>query len=94
MMLKRLLSAAFAMILAPTVAGLLPARAADEGTMVIGTVISVDRENGKITVGSETYTMDKQSGTSMMPAAGDKVALTYKDSGGQKIVTKIGQATQ
>jgi hypothetical protein len=41
----------------------------------------VDRENGKITVGSETYTMDKQSGTSMMPAVGDKVTLTYKDSG-------------
>jgi hypothetical protein len=94
MMPKRLLGATFAMILAPAVAGSLPARAADEGKRVIGTVMSVDRENGKITVGSETYTMDKQSGTSMMPHAGDKVTLTYKDSGGQKIVTTIGRAKQ
>ncbi len=91
---KRLLGGAFAMILAAGVAGSLPANAADEGTMVTGTVTSADAETGKVVINGETYMMDKQGGTNMLPAAGDKVSLTYKDSGGQKIVTRIGQATQ
>jgi Cu/Ag efflux protein CusF len=92
-MRKPFLGSAFAMVLAAVAAGPLPAMAA-EGTMVTGTVTSADQESGKVVINGETYMMDKQAGTVMMPAAGDKVSLTFRDEGGKKVVTRIGQATQ
>ncbi|MCE3245557.1 MAG: hypothetical protein K0S72_1685 [Arthrobacter sp.] len=93
-MRKPFLAGALALGLAAMATGPLPAMAADEGQMVTGTVTSVDEETGKVVINGETYMMDKQAGTVMLPDAGDKVSLTYRDQGGQKVVTRIGQATQ
>jgi hypothetical protein len=71
-----------------------PALAAGEGMSVTGTVTEADSESGKFKLNGETYSMAKQGGTSMMPQSGDKVTLTYEDRGGDKVVTRIGQATQ
>ena len=93
-MRKPFLAGALALALGAMATGPLPAMAADEGQKVTGTVSSVDQETGKVVIDGETYMMDKQAGTVMMPAAGDKVSLTYRDEGGKKVVTRIGQATQ
>jgi Cu/Ag efflux protein CusF len=92
-MRKLFLGHAFALAIV-AMASSSPVLAAGDGTMVTGTVTRADSESGKIVIDGETYTMDKQGGTSMMPNEGDKVSLTYEDRGGSKVVTRIGQATQ
>ena len=92
-MRKPFLGSAFALTFA-TMVGASPALAADEGKMVTGTVTEADSETGMITVDGQTYKMPQQSGTAMMPAPGDKISLFYREEGGQKVITRIGQAAQ
>lgn len=93
-MRKPVLGSILAAAMAAAALSPLPALAAGQGSMVTGTVTSADSESGKIVVNGETYVMDKQAGTAMMPASGDKVSLTYEERGGEKVVTRIGQAAQ
>jgi hypothetical protein len=69
------------------------------GKEVTGTVTSVDKQGGQIVVDGQTYQLSQGGGAgggaaTMMPAAGDKISFFYKDEGGKKVITRIGQAQQ
>jgi hypothetical protein len=69
------------------------------GKEVTGTVTTVDKQAGQIVVDGQTYQLSQGGGAgggaaTMMPAAGDKISFFYKDEGGKKVITRIGQAQQ
>ena len=69
------------------------------GKEVTGTVSQVDKQNRQIVVDGQTYQLSQGGGAgggaaTMMPAAGDKISFFYKDEGGKKVITRIGQAQQ
>ena len=67
---------------------------AASGTEVTGVVTSVDEEAHEIVIDGQTYAMPEQGGTAMLPAEGDRVTLFYREEGGQKVITRIGQPQQ
>jgi hypothetical protein len=70
------------------------AQQGDSGKEVTGIVTQVDKENRQFVVDGQTYSLEQSGGANMMPQAGNKVKFSYADRGGQKIVTRIGQAGQ
>ena len=64
-------------------------------TEVTGIVTQADKQARWIVVDGETYTFPETGGGDAgMPAAGEKVTLSYKESGGERVITKLGQAKQ
>ncbi len=80
----------------PTASGAIAEQEATaaSGTEVTGIVTSADEQTHEIIIDGETFVMPEQSGTAMMPAEGDKVTLFYREEGGQKVITRIGQPQQ
>jgi hypothetical protein len=65
------------------------------GTEVTGIVTQADKQARWIVVNGETYTFPETGGADAgMPAAGEKVTLSYKESGGKRVITKLGQPKQ
>jgi hypothetical protein len=82
-----------------TLSGVTMAQQNSSGKEVTGTVTSVDKQAGQIVVDGQTYQLSQGGGAgggaaTMMPAAGDKISFFYKDEGGKKVITRIGQAQQ
>ncbi len=61
------------------------------GTEVTGVVTSVDEQAHEIVIDGQTYVMPEQSGTALLPAEGDEVTLFYREEGGRRVITRIGQ---
>jgi hypothetical protein len=91
---QQLLSAASSLILLGTIAwpGGAPLAATSSEPEVTGIVARADREAGQIVINGETYIL--QGGEVTLPEAGSKVTLSYEERGGQKVITRIGQAKQ
>src|SRR4051812_4337569 len=65
------------------------------GTEVTGIVTQADKQARWIVVDGQTYTFPETGGGDAgMPAAGEKVTLSYRESGGKRAITKLGQAKQ
>ena len=65
----------------------------EEGTEVTGMVTAADPQTQKITIDDQSYVMPKE-GAALFPQVGSEVALFYKEEGGQKMITRIGQKQQ
>jgi hypothetical protein len=67
----------------------------EEGTQVTGMVTAVDPQTQKITIEDQTFVMPKEGGgAALFPQVGSEVTLSYKEEGGQKVITRIGQKQQ
>jgi hypothetical protein len=71
-----------------------PGAMTGSGTEVTGVVTAVDEQAHELVIDGQTYVMPEQSGTAMLPAEGDEVTLFYREEGGQKVITRIGQPRQ
>jgi len=93
---RQLLSAACCLtLLGATWTGSARAAETSSGTEVTGIVTQADQQARWIVVDGQTYTFPETGGGDVgMPAAGEKVTLSYKESGGKKVITKLGQAKQ
>ena len=94
---RELLSAAGALALLGPLTRAGDARAAEtsSGTEVTGIVTQADKQARWIVVDGQTYTFPETGGGDAgMPAAGEKVTLSYRESGGKRVITKLGQAKQ
>ncbi len=64
----------------------------DSGTEVTGVVTSADEQTREIVIDGQTYVMPAEGGgAALMPAEGDEVTLFYREEGGQRLITRIGQ---
>lgn len=66
--------------------------AATSGKEVTGLVTKIDQQTHAITIDGQEYVMVPTAGTAMMPSVGDRVSLNYREEGGKKVITRIGQA--
>ena len=58
-----------------------------------GVVTQADKQARWIVVDGQTYTFPETGGGDAgMLAAGEKVTLSYRESGGERVTTKLGQA--
>ena len=91
---KQLLSAASSLILLGTIAwpGGAPLAATSSEPEVTGIVTRADEQAGQIVINGETYIF--KGGEVSLPRAGSTVTVSYQERGGQKVITKIGQAKQ
>ncbi len=65
------------------------------GTEVTGIVTQADKQAGWIVVDGQTYTLSQEGGGEVtLPAAGQKITFSYQERGGQRVITRIGQAKQ
>jgi hypothetical protein len=65
------------------------------GTEVTGIITQADKQARWIVVDGQTYTFPETGGADAgMPAVGSKITLSYKESGGNRVITKLGQAKQ
>lgn len=69
-------------------------QAAEEGMKVTGMVTEADQETKEITIEDEKFIMPDGGGASVFPQVGAEVTLYYREEGGQKVITRIGQAEQ
>jgi hypothetical protein len=93
----QLLSLAGALALLGPLAWAGDVRAADAaaGTEVTGIVTQADKQAGWIVVDGQTYTLSQEGGGEVtLPAAGQKITFSYQERGGQRVITRIGQAKQ
>ena len=93
----QLLSLAGALALLGPLAWAGDVRAADAaaGTEVTGIVTQADKQARWFVVDGQTYTFPETGGGDVgMPAAGEKVTLSYRESDGKRVITKLGQAKQ
>jgi hypothetical protein len=64
----------------------------EEGTKVTGLVTAADPQTQEITIDDQTYVMPKEGGgAALFPQVGAEVTLSYREEGGQKVITRIGQ---
>ena len=93
---RQLLSAAGGLaLLGATRAANTYAAETSSGTEVTGIVTQADKQARWIVINGETYTFPETGGGDVpTPAIGNKVTLSYKESGGKKVITKIGQPQQ
>ena len=67
----------------------------EEGMQVTGMVTAADPQTQKITIEDQTFVMPKEGGgAALFPQVGSEVTLSYKEEGGQKVITRIGQKQQ
>jgi hypothetical protein len=65
---------------------------AAEDMKVTGLVTEADQQTHEITIDDQTYVMPEEGGgASLFPQVGAEITLFYKEEGGQKIITRIGQ---
>jgi hypothetical protein len=68
-------------------------QAAEEDMKVTGMVTEADQETKEITIEDEKFVMPEEGGgASMFPQVGAEVTVYYREEGGQKVITRIGQA--
>ena len=93
---RRLLSAAGGLaLLGAAWTGDTYAAETSSGTEVTGIVTQADKQAGWIIVDGQTYVLSQKGGGDVgLPAAGEKITLSYQERDGQKVVTKLGQAKQ
>ena len=93
---RRLLSAAGGLaLLGAAWAGNAYAAETSSGTEVTGIVTQADKQARWIVVDGQTYTFSETGGGDVgMPAAGEKVTLSYQERDEQKVIMKLGQAKQ
>ena len=93
---RQLLSAACGLtLLGATWTGSAHAAETSSGTEVTGIVTQADKQARWIVVDGQTYSFPETGGADAgMPAAGEKITLSYKESGGKRVITKLGQAKQ
>jgi hypothetical protein len=67
-----------------------------EGEMeVTGIVTEANEDTREFTINDQIFSMPEEGGgAALFPAEGDEVTLYYRDEGGQKVVTRIGQPQQ
>ena len=66
--------------------------AGEEDTQVSDLVTSADPQTQEITIEDQTYVMPKEGGgAALFPQVGSEVTLFYREEGGQKVITRIGQ---
>ena len=64
----------------------------EEGIQVTGLVTSADQQTQEITIEDQTYVMPKEGGgAALFPQVGSEVTLFYREEGGKKVITRIGQ---
>ena len=66
----------------------------EEGTEVTGMVTAADPQTQKITIEDPTFIMKDGGGAALFPQVGSEVTLSYKEEGGQKVITRIGEKQQ
>jgi hypothetical protein len=67
-------------------------QASEEGIKVTGMVTEADQETREITINEQTYVMSKEGGgEALFPQVGAEITLFYREEGGQKVITRIGQ---
>ena len=90
---RQLLSAACGLaLLGAAWTGIARAAETSSGTEVTGIVTQADKQARSIVIDDQTYVLEGAEVT--LPDAGDKLTLSYQERGGQRIITKIGQAKQ
>ncbi len=68
---------------------------AASGTEVTGVVTSADEQTHEIVIDGQTYVMPEEGGgAALMPEEGHEVTLFYREEGGRKVITRIGQPRQ
>jgi hypothetical protein len=68
---------------------------AEEDMKVTGMVTEADQETKEITIEDQKFVMPEEGGgASLFPQVGAEVTLFYREEGGQKVITRIGQAEQ
>ena len=66
---------------------------AEEDMKVTGTVTEADQETKEITIEDEKFVMPEEGGgASLFPQVGAEITVFYREEGGQKVITRIGQA--
>jgi hypothetical protein len=66
---------------------------AEEDMKVTGMVTEADQETKEITIEDQKFVMPEEGGgASLFPQVGAEVTLFYREEGGQKVITRIGQA--
>jgi hypothetical protein len=92
---RLLLTAGGLALLGAAWAGNAHAAETSSGTEVTGIVTQADKQARWIVVDGQTYTFPETGGADAgMPAAGEKITLSYKETGGKRVITKLGQAKQ
>ena len=70
-------------------------QAAEEGMKVTGMVTEADQQTNEITIDDQKFVMpDAAGGASMWPQVGAEITVFYEEQGGQKVITRIGQAEE
>jgi hypothetical protein len=68
-------------------------QAAEEDMKVTGMVTEADQETKEITIDDQKFVMPEEGGgASLFPQVGAEVTVFYREEGGQKVITRIGQA--
>jgi Cu/Ag efflux protein CusF len=68
-------------------------QAAEEDMQATGMVTEADEQTKEITIEDEKFVMPEESGgASMFPQVGAEITVFYREEGGQKVITRIGQA--
>ncbi len=87
---------ALAVLLLAATAGPLAggARAEEARKEISGTVEKADATAGRVVVDGQTYLMPTGTAGSLKPKAGDKIAFTYEEQGGKKVITSFRQGAK
>jgi hypothetical protein len=68
---------------------------AEEDMKVTGMVTEADQQTKEITIDDQKFVMpDEGGGAALFPQVGAEITLFYREEGGQKVITRIGQAEQ
>ena len=68
-------------------------QAAEEDMKVTGMVTEADQQTKEITIEDQKFVMPEEGGgASLFPQVGAEVTVFYREEGGQKVITRIGQA--
>ena len=65
-------------------------QSAAEDMKVTGMVTEADQETREITIDDQTFVMPAE-GVALFPQVGAEITLFYKEEGGEKVITRIGQ---
>ena len=61
----------------------------------IDLVTEADQETKEITIENQKFVMPEEGGgASLFPQVGAEVTVFYREEGGQKVITRIGQAEE
>lgn len=70
-------------------------QAAQGDMKITGMVTEADEQTKEITIEDEKFVMPETAGgASVFPQVGAEVTAFYREEGGQKVITRIGQAEE